>query len=171
MTRIAIIILLTLMWAALWQDASPGTLLAGAAVATTVTLVTPMLRGATWGAFPRPVATIRFLLGFGGNLVRATATVAWEVATPTIYIREGIIAVPLATESRAVLTLVANAVSVTPGTVTVDVGDPGTLYIHVMHLGDVEEARQEVRRLEELAIRAFGSPADRERLDARGGPR
>jgi hypothetical protein len=54
--------------------------------------------------------------------------------------------------------MVANSISLTPGTLTIDVGeDAKVLYVHVLHLRGVEQVRRDVHRLELLAIKAFGS--------------
>lgn len=167
MSRVVFAAGLTATWVALWQDGSLGTVLAGAVVSVVVIVSVPELRTMRWPNAPRPLATLRFLGAFGANLARATWEVAWDVITPTIYVREGIVAIPLDTSSQGIVTLIANAVSVTPGTVTVDVDHPRTLYIHVMHLRDVQASKREVKRLEELAVRAFGSTEDLARLDGR----
>lgn len=167
MTQVAVVVLLTFMWTALWQDAGVGTILAGIVASIIVVLMDRRTRLTSWAAFPHPLHTLRFGVAFGWNLAKATAEVAWEVLTPTSYVQEGIAAVELETRSPAIITLVANAISVTPGTVTVDVDPPATLYIHVLHLRDLEAARSEVKRLEELAIRAFGPPDERERVAQR----
>lgn len=167
MSRAVVAVGLTATWVALWQDASIGTVLAGALVSVAVIIAVPESRSLRWAVSLRPLATLRFLGAFGVNLAHATWDVAWDVMTPTIYVREGIVAVPLDTRSQAIVTLIANAVSVTPGTVTVDIDHPRTLYIHVMHLRDVESSKREVKRLEELAVRAFGSEDDLARLDGR----
>ena len=40
--------------------------------------------------------------------------------------------------------------------------DPTVLYVHVLHLRDVEAVRRDILRLTDLAVRAFGSAeADR----------
>jgi hypothetical protein len=55
---------------------------------------------------------------------------------------------------------VANAVSLTPGTLTLDVDpDPPVLYVHVLHLRDVDRLRREVAPLELLVTQAFGTAA------------
>jgi hypothetical protein len=36
--------------------------------------------------------------------------------------------------------------------------NPTVLYVHVLHLEDVEQVRRDVRRLTELALAAFGTP-------------
>jgi hypothetical protein len=79
------------------------------------------------------------------------------------------------------ITLLANAVSLTPGTVTLEATeDPPTLYIHVLHLKTVEAVRADVRNLEGLAIAAFVAEASAHHHDGpvvadrndrpRGGP-
>jgi multicomponent Na+:H+ antiporter subunit E len=56
-----------------------------------------------------------------------------------------------------VVTLIADAITLTPGTLTLEVvADPLTLYVHVLDGRDLEAVRREVRRLEVLAVRAFG---------------
>jgi multicomponent Na+:H+ antiporter subunit E len=54
---------------------------------------------------------------------------------------------------------VADAVTLTPGTLTVEVRrEPvPVLYVHVLHLRAVEDVRADVHRLRDLAERAFGS--------------
>lgn len=46
-----------------------------------------------------------------------------------------------------------------PGTMPIEVTrDPAVIYLHVLHLHDVEAVRADVNRLAELAVRAFGTP-------------
>ena len=72
----------------------------------------------------------------------------------------GIVAVPLRGCSDAVATLIADAISLTPGTLTLEVRrDPLTLYVHALDTRDVEQVQRDVRTLEVLAVRAFGDDA------------
>ena len=148
-------VILTVAWVALWGDLSLGNVLAGMAVAVLV-LALVGERQPAQGTL-RPVATARFGLYVVWSLVKATSLVAWEVLTPTNRIVEGIIAVPLPDATPTVVTVVTAAVGLTPGTVVVEVDeDPVVLYVHVLHLRDVEQVRAELRHLEALALRAFG---------------
>ena len=65
--------------------------------------------------------------------------------------------------------MVADAITLTPGTMTVDVFDtddgPAVLYVHALEVADPEAIRADGLRLEGLAVRAFGSRADRERME------
>jgi multicomponent Na+:H+ antiporter subunit E len=150
---------LALVWVALWGPFTTATIAGGLAVAAAVQLLPAAARQR--GRFAvRPVAAVRFVGYFAYKLVEASVVVALEVATPRNRIRTGIVAVPLLGASDALVTLVADAVTLTPGTLTIEARrDPPILYVHVLHLRDVEAVRREVRQLEVLAVRAFGSAA------------
>lgn len=151
---------LVVVWVALWSDVSAGTVAGGAAVAGLSLLLFPHA-GPRAGVTIRPLATLRFLGYFLYKLVEANAVVAWEVLTPNNdSVREGVVAVEVAGASDAVVTVLANAISLTPGTLTLDVRrDPTMLFVHVLHLRSVERTRDEVHRLETLVLRAFGDAA------------
>jgi multicomponent Na+:H+ antiporter subunit E len=156
MARALLTAWLLVVWIALWGQATTANVLGGLAVALAVQLV-PRPRHDTRVAF-RPLAALRFLVYFAGQLVTASTVVAIEVATRRTRINTGIVAVPLRGASDALVTLVADAVTLTPGTLTLEVRrDPPTLYVHVLHLDDVEQVRRSIRRTEVLAVRAFGT--------------
>lgn len=59
------------------------------------------------------------------------------VLDPRIPIRSAIVAVPLDVKSDAAITLVANMITLTPGTTSLHVSeDKSTLYVHVMNVSD-----------------------------------
>jgi multicomponent Na+:H+ antiporter subunit E len=158
--RVLLTAWLVVVWVALWGPVTTATVAGGLAVAAGVQLAVPAGARRRTGFVVRPVAAVRFLAYFVAKLVEASVVVAVEVATPRSRIRTGIVAVPLRGASDGLVTLVADAVTLTPGTLTIEVGrNPPTLYVHVLHLRDIEAVRREVRHLEVLAVRAFGSPA------------
>lgn len=145
-----------LVWVALWGDLSIANLVWGAVLGG-VTLVLVPVRHMAHRVPIRPLGIVRFVAVFFTALVRASAEVAWEVISPTNRINEGIVAVDLRTSSPGLMTLIGNMVSLTPGTLTLEVRkDPPTLYIHVLHLRGVEEVRASVRHFEDVALAAFG---------------
>lgn len=155
----------TVVWVALWGSPTPANLLGGVAAGALALGAVPLQRRdpGRGTVTVRPLAALRFGAFFLWALVRASAVVAWEVVTPRNRIHEGIIALPLRTRSHGVATVVANAISLTPGTLTIEVArEPLTLFVHVLHLREVDTVRRELRRLETLALRAF----DPERPDA-----
>ena len=158
---------LTLVWVCLWGDAEPGTVLAGIGVGVVVALVIRPGDPSPVRSTIRPWPTLRLLVWFAWALVRSTTLVAWEIVTPGSNLREGIVAIPVRGVSDTVVTVVANAITLTPGTLTVEVWrEPCVLYVHVLHLEDIEDVRREGLELEARAIRAFGSAEAVAALDA-----
>ena len=158
--RLPFALWLVVVWVVLWGDVTPANILGGVLVAALVLAAFPSA-GPRPGITIRPLATLRFLVYFAVKLVEANAVVAWEVLTPSnAGVREGVVAVPVSGASDAVVTVLANAISLTPGTLTLAVHqDPAILVVHVLHLRSVEETRDEVQRLESLILKAFGDPA------------
>jgi multicomponent Na+:H+ antiporter subunit E len=153
------VVWLTAVWVALWEDLSAGTVVAGATVALLVVWITRPTARSTVRLRLDAFGAARFLAYFSRQLVHASLIVAVETVTPKNRVREGIVAVPLAREDDVVTTVVANAVSLTPGTLTIEARrDPTILYVHVLHLRDVEDVRRDVRRLERLVHRALRAP-------------
>ena len=164
--RLPLALFLLVAWVALWEDLSPANVASGVVAVAAVLAVSPTPPEGGRPSRVRPVALARFGAWFAWKLVQANAIVAWETVTPKNDLEQGVIGVPLRGWSPWVTTLVANGVSLTPGTLTLEVveDDDGrpTIYVHVLHLHDRERARREVLKLEELAIRAFGGDIDQE---------
>lgn len=151
---------ISVLWAGLWGDLSAANLVAGAVIGVVVTLGFRRSRdgGDDEGRLVvRPVAAVRFAVVFLWLVLRSSVQVAVTVFLPRRRIHTGIVAVPLRGVSDGVATIVAGAVTLTPGTLTLEAtGDPTTLYVHALDTRDVEAVRRDVRRFEVLAVRAFG---------------
>lgn len=171
--RIAVVSVLVLVWVLLWGTFSWANLLAGLVVATLVLIFFP-LPPVTFAGRIRPLALARFLLRFLADLVVASAQVTWLAFRFGHQPGSAIIAVPLRVHSDLNLTLVAEAVSLIPGSLVVEADrDTGTLYVHVLgvsSLADVISGRRHVLELEARLVRAIGSAAELRRLDAPAGP-
>jgi len=151
------IVALVAMWTALWERLSWANLISGTLVACAVVLVARK-------ASPRPVQNVRigpalrYLATFAKLLVVANYQVVVAVLWPG-RIKPGIVAMPLRHLSDAVVTLVANSITLTPGTMTLETerdGDTAILYVHAIDLSDAEAVRNDIRLLERQAIAAFG---------------
>ena len=151
---------LVLVWMLLWGEATAANFLSGVLVGGGLLLAFPP-KGAGSSLVLRPLQTLRFVVYFLFKLVESNVVVAWEVLSPGDDIHEGIIAVPITGASDGVVTLIAYATTLTPGTLTLEVArDPTTLYMHVMPLRSVEATRRDVLNLERLALAAFGTSAE-----------
>lgn len=142
-------------WLALWSDVSVANVVSGLAVAVVI------VGGFdTWRRGPmrlRPLRAAKFGIWFAYKLVESTWAVSRAVIAPRHRVHTGIISVPLQGCSDAVATLIADAITLTPGTLTLEVRrEPLTLFIHALDTRDLESIRRDVRMLEVLAVRAFG---------------
>jgi len=89
------------------------------------------------------------LILFLRDLVVSNLRVAYDVLTPTHYMRPAVVAVPLRARTDGAITILANMISLTPGSLSLDVSsDRHVLYLHVMYLDDEEALRQQIRKLE-----------------------
>jgi multicomponent Na+:H+ antiporter subunit E len=76
------------------------------------------------------------------------------VITPGHQSRPGIIAVPLDIEEPVQITVLANLISLTPGSLSLDVSPDGTtLYVHEMFLDDPDETRRRIKEGFERLVR------------------
>lgn len=155
MMRIVRLLWLVIVWVVLWSDLSVANVLSGVVVAGAIVMAFDTWRAG--GIVVRPLHVLRFAAYFAYKLVESSFVVARTVVRPRHRIRTGIVAVPLRGCSDAVVTLVADAISLTPGTLTLEVRrDPLTLYVHALDVRDVSQVQRDVRRLEVLAVKAFG---------------
>jgi multicomponent Na+:H+ antiporter subunit E len=107
--------------------------------------VSKPLLGVT-GYFTKVPKTIAFVVFFVWELVLSNLRVAWDVLTPRAYRRPGVVAVPLDAETDVEITLLANLVTLTPGTLSLDVSDDRrTLYVHAMFVDDPEDLRRDIK--------------------------
>ncbi len=173
--RVGIGAWLVVLWLLLWGDVSVANLVSGVVVAAVLLVVFP---AAPSGGrhVARPLALAHLAAYFAYKLVTSTLLVAREVVSPRSRIRTGIVACPLRVDTDGLVTVVVNLIALSPGTMPVDVhDDPPTLYVHVLLLHDVQQVRDQVARLEELVVRAFGSaravasPAPGGRVGERAG--
>ncbi len=80
------------------------------------------------------------------QLVVSNFRVMWEVITPRQNSRPGIIGIELAARTDMEIMLVANMISLTPGTLSLDISDDRrVLYVHFMFLDDPAAARHEIK--------------------------
>lgn len=162
--------LLALMWGALWGDLSIGTLSAGVLVAIGVHAVFPALAPLPSGRV-NPLAALRLAAVFSAMLVTANLSVLRRALSPRLSITPAVVEVDLPVCSDAVVTIVANAVTLTPGTLTLDVTDTGhgaRLLVHNLDADDPDAVRADVMRLYDLVGAAFpaeGRPTTAEEVE------
>ena len=96
--------------------------------------------------FQRVPTIIRLVVFFIKALFVSNLRVLWEVVTPAQINRPGIVRLPLDARTDMEIMLVANLISLTPGTLSIDLSeDRRFLYVHVMFLDDVDAVRRELK--------------------------
>ncbi len=102
---------------------------------------------------------IQFLLFYVGEVFLSTFRVAHDVLTPKDYANPAIIAFPLDAKTDFEILALANLISMTPGTLSIDVStDRKVLYIHAMFVDDqdVEMLKKDLKvTLENKVLKLF----------------
>ena len=138
---------LVAIWLLLWNDLSVANVASGVLVAVAVAVLgvsrLPKSYCAGSELGDRPRVSLPHLLYFGAyvlvKLVQANLVLAWEIVTPwRDRIHTGIVAVPLRTSSDLAMTVVANVITLTPGTVTINVW-PNRVVVHALTAEAAEE--------------------------------
>jgi multicomponent Na+:H+ antiporter subunit E len=148
------------VWLALWGEVSAVNVASGVLVVGVMALLfRPEPRGHRLHVF----GLVRLLGVFVWRLLSSSATVVLAVIAPTpARLRSGVVGVRLSHPSTLVAAIVADAISLTPGTLTLEAryadeaseSTPPVLYIHVLGLSDPAAIRDDVRRLEQLVMSA-----------------
>lgn len=167
--RIGAVVWLTVVWCAVMESVSLGAIVAGALVATTLVLLFPSRSGPLGGVRVQPWSFVVMNAVLFVDLVRANVQVAWAVIAPErAGLRRGIVAVPLPETSELVLDLLLNAVSLTPGTLILEVRrDPLILYIHVLRLRSEADVHCAVLTIARRMVAGLGPRSALAEIDRR----
>ncbi len=160
---------LVLVWMLLWGTWSWANLLSGLLVALTVLALLP-LPHVVGGTRVRPLPLLAFLGHFVVDLFVSGAQVAWEAVRPGPPGRSAIVQVRLRADSDLLLTMLAEVLSLVPGSLVLDLDrEEKVITLHLLNVRDlaaVDQEKESVLRAEDRLVRAFGSPADVARLTA-----
>ncbi len=160
MRTVLFVLALDFIWVLLWGSASAANVISGLVVGAAIVLVVPGLRAGRGRRWPpvRPLAILRLIGHVIVSTVASNVVLTREVLSRGSQIRTGIVGVPLPDCSDELVTLITNLLALAPGTMPIELTqNPPELYVHVLHLHDVEEVRRDIHRLTDLVVRAFGS--------------
>lgn len=155
MTTFLLNILLAIAWAALSGQFDPPNLIFGFLLGYLVLWLTIRSEGTRY-YFTKAPLIVSFLLFFLKELVKANLNMAKTVISPRPDLKPGVVAVPIDLPSNAAITLLVNLITLTPGTLGLDVSsDQKVIYIHALDARDPEVFRAAIkngfeRRVKEL---------------------
>jgi multicomponent Na+:H+ antiporter subunit E len=134
------------VWVALTGDLSLANVVFGLALGGLVVVFSRPL-----GAYPvfarvRPLEVVRLLAFLAWEIVVANLKVVAAVLGPRRLLRPALVAVPLDLEGDDRIAVLANFISLTPGTLSLDVSpDRKTLYVHTMSTASPDALRREIK--------------------------
>jgi len=169
MTQIVSVLLLTSVWTALFATTDLRAIGFGAIVSAVILWFTGRLEEFNTGPFrkrvaPRPLGVVLLLFAFLWELIKSAVSVAKEAWRPKLAVQPGVIHVPLHVTSDVEITMLASLISLTPGTLSLDVSPDGSsLYVHALIIhDDGAEIRASIEdHLERPVRRAFSVGSDR----------
>ena len=136
---------LTAAWVALTGEVTLANVLEGAIVSALL-LVLVRFRGRRGVQLSKAPKAVGLFLSVLKELLLSNAAVARSILRPVSSLSPGIVAVPLDLTSDAGITVLANLVTLTPGTLSLDVSpDRRTLYVHALDVADPDAFRREVK--------------------------
>ncbi len=110
-----------------------------------------------------PIAVV-YVVFFVKEVITANIDVVYRVLAPSLPINPDVVEIPLRVESDLAVTTIANSITLTPGTLTMDHdAETNTLYVHAISAEDRESIVAPIRRWEDYALRIFpedASPSD-----------
>lgn len=144
---------LFIMWLTLVDSIAPGSLVMAAILAFTIPFFTRSYwperpRVKRWGPLPA------FLVVFLWDVLVANIQVAWRIVNVWGKLHPRWLVIPLEIRDPLSITVLANVISLTPGTVSAEVGpDRETLLVHALDAPDEQEAIDFIKRRYEAPIR------------------
>ncbi len=161
--RLPSVLWLTVVWVLLWGTFTPASIAGGVLLAV---LVTGLFRlPLAPDRLPlRPVRLAGLVLFLAYDLAVSGAEVSWQVLRHGPRARGAIMAVPLISSSDRVVTVMANALSLSPGTMALQIDhDHDVWYVYALGPRDragVERARRRVLDMQRRVLAALGTPAE-----------
>lgn len=137
---------LALLWLLLVNQLSAGHVVLGALLGWLI----PFATSSFWPEqirIRRPLTLLRFFAVFMLDIVRGSFQVAWLILLGPSRLRPVFVEVPLALETDLAISLLANTISLTPGTVSARLSaDKRTLIVHTLDTGDAAALVAEIKQ-------------------------
>ncbi len=137
--------ILAVIWLLLNNSIAPGHILLGMLLGWLIPLFTLRF----WPeriVMRHPRALVRFLAVVTTDIVLANLVVARRILGNPANLRPAFIEVPLALENDLAISILANTICLTPGTVSARLSqDRRTLLVHALHAPDPDAVRTEIK--------------------------
>ena len=140
-------------WLLMARSIAPGQLLLGGILAVGI----PLLTQGFWDPLPRvrhPIKLILFVIKVLFDIVKANIQVSLLILSPRREAHPGFVEYPLEVKEPLTITLLANTITMTPGTVSTNIRlDRSSLLIHVLDMREEQALVQEIRERYERPLK------------------
>ncbi|MEO1492047.1 MAG: Na+/H+ antiporter subunit E [Pseudomonadota bacterium] len=152
MNIFAINLLVAVMWAMLSGEITLTTLGTGFVIGFAALWLLQSLFGRD-AYFLRLPRLVWLVISFLWALIRSSWRVAHDVVTPRARNNPGVIAVPIRTRNETETLLLSSMISLTPGSLTLDLDETGeTLFVHAMFAEDADAVRADIHETLETPL-------------------
>jgi len=152
---------LAILWLLLVNQFSAGHLVLGLLLGWLI----PLLTSAFWPEHVRvrhTGALLRYLAVFVYDIVRGSFQVAWLILKGPARLKPAFVVVPLELRTDLGISLLANTISLTPGTVSSRLSaDKRTLVVHTLNTDDPEALVAEIKQRYEMPLKKIFEEEDR----------
>ena len=161
MRRLICFILTFAIWILLTWSLDIQIIIAGLIASVIVAFMFHDILPKEYQVFISPVRIFWFLIYvpvFFYYVVKANLDVVYRALHPQMPIKPGIVKIKTKLKTASGITALANSITLTPGTLTVDLTDDGYLYIHWINVksDDVDQATELIaKRFEWFLIKIF----------------
>ncbi|SDJ49726.1 Na+/H+ antiporter subunit E [Billgrantia gudaonensis] len=146
-------LVLLVVWLLMVRSLAFGHILLGSFLAVTI----PLLTQGFWEPLPRvkhPIKLARFVLVVLWDIIVANLQVSRLILSPSREAHPGFIEYPLALKDRLAITLLANTITMTPGTVSTNIRlDSSSLLIHALDMDDEQALIREIQERYERPLK------------------
>lgn len=144
MILFALNLLLAFLWAILFRSTDEKTLIIGFLVGYGILAIFNRSYGR------RGRYLVIFLVNLVWQVIVSSIELAWTLVQPTLKLSPGIVAIPLDVTHDFQIAALASAITLTPGTLSVDLGRDKTtgqdvLFVHTIFMGDPQKLREQIK--------------------------
>jgi multicomponent Na+:H+ antiporter subunit E len=154
---------LMLVWILLWGMVSAANIISGLAIALLITLLLPLPAVPVEGRV-HPVSLLRLIALVAYELLMSSLQVAWLAIKPGPPPLSAVLRAHLAIKSDLVLALAVNIITLTPGSVVLEIDQVRRMvYVHVIDVGSdraVKRFYHQVSQIERLLVATFERDTD-----------
>ncbi|MFQ5837460.1 MAG: Na+/H+ antiporter subunit E [Thermoplasmata archaeon] len=125
-------------------------------VFTTRAIIKPEIRQ----TFPRVLRRLPSYLAYFGffakSVIQGNLDVSYRALHPRLPVYPGILAVNIEGRSELEVAMMANTITLTPGTLTMDVDmDKKLMFVHTINARDLERVRRDIKEVERYVMRVL----------------